>query len=76
MADLPEQHLRLGEQIEFFDLYRGRWLKGIVYEANLMGNGTISYGCLADNGFSLDRRELGEQVRPLSAVVKLGDLAP
>lgn len=75
MSELPEQVYRLGERVEFYDIYNYEWIEGIVYVAMLMGDGDwIAYGGLADNGFSLDR--LGpDQIRPLSAVSRLGSLA-
>ena len=74
MSELPEQVYRLGERVEFH-CYDNCWKEGIVYEAKLMGDMSwISYGCLADDGFSLDRLE-PDRLRPISAVKLLGSLA-
>ena len=72
---MPEQIYRLGERVEFYCRTDELWLEGIICEAKLMaGSAWISYGCDADNGFSIGRLE-PERVRPISVVTRLGEVA-
>lgn len=75
---LVEQIYKLGQRVEFHDSHRDTWVEGIVHIVQLMNNGKkdwIAYGCLADDGFSIDR--LGKcRVREISAVKLLGDVVP
>jgi hypothetical protein len=70
---IPEQVFKLGQRVTFFHIYDEVWIEGIVFSAILMGDSDrIAYGCLADNGYSCDRLEVGQQVRALSVVDVLG----
>ena len=71
MADeLFEQVFKLGEQVMFKD-DEGTWMQGTVCDATLYTD-AIYYGAYAESGYSEKRLAVGEQIRPLSAVVQLG----
>lgn len=73
--ELPEQVFKLGQRVEFLDDEDHR-IEGIIHQAQLMAAGWIAYGCVADSGYSSGLLKAGEEVREISAVKQLGDLAP